>query len=356
MNLEDEVPTPHHRRRALAGVLLVLASSLTSCSSGTAVLDLELRTSLVPGAEFDRVLVSVLRAGSSRSGSAIGEASGEYGATIGEPFVDGVRVAELGDLAPGEHVVRIQLTRPGGTVFVERWVAAHITGRTALRVRIDRGCVSVTCPGPADPTGASECAHGVCVEPTCNPDEPSSASSCPPTALCHADAECAPAAACAVGTCQGGYCRVAARTGACGAGTFCDPDRDCTALPGADAGVRDDAATQDDAAMRDDASIGVDAGTDAAPSIDAASVDGGSDAGHDAGSDGGTDAGQDGGRDAGHDDAGYHGCPGEGALCCVSGFESGITTCSGPSTSICSMMMPSAACLTPMVCVAGVCM
>ena len=221
--------------------LLSLALLATACSSQVSLV-VDLRTDLAPVQEFDSILL---------------ERVGERGVAI-EPitiparadrvYVEGVRLAEL-QVAPGDHVVRVRLSK-GGALVVGRSVAVSVTQARQVTVLLPRECGNLTCPGPADPEGYTECVGGRCGEPSCTPQAPESC----PVPECESAAECTPQVSCLGAACLDGACFFA-DDGSCGAGRWCDPALGCVDLPDPpDAGpVLVDAGTGSDAGMQTDA-------------------------------------------------------------------------------------------------------
>jgi hypothetical protein len=155
----------------------------------------------------------------------------------GPAFLTGRRVAEAAGLAADQHDVSVSLLDGAGiaiatrTTRLERLRQSHV-----LVVVITRACREVTCPGPMDPSGATACLGGRCVDPRCSPEHPELCGE----PDCRADVECpAPPAACASARCVEGSCLAAATPGGCGDEEWCRPETGCEPLPDRDAGPAD---------------------------------------------------------------------------------------------------------------------
>ena len=201
---------------------VVLALTLGACrSGGEASLVVDVRTDLVPGVEFDGVRTLA----SGRSDDRLADGS--------QPWFEGVRVAEFGDLSPGELTLTLEV-RSAGEVVVRRPLAVRLVrGVNAVTVAITRSCLNVRCPTGDDPT-ATACLGGRCVDPSCT-DETLDA--CFERPLCTSDESCPAAASCAVPRCVAGSCSYAARPGTCVPSEYCDPEEGCRPRMATDAGL-----------------------------------------------------------------------------------------------------------------------
>ena len=180
---------------------------VVACASGPHELRVDLRTDLVPGAEFDTILVAF-----------DGEPAREL--TPGEAdYVIGARV--LDTLAkPGEHVVEVSLTRNESTVL-ERAVHVRLDADYGITVVLTRDCRGVVCPG--EDASATQCLGGRCVVPECAPETPEACGA----AECTTAADCSSAATCGAVQCNAGTCLYASDSSSCRAGAYCDPDAGC---------------------------------------------------------------------------------------------------------------------------------
>jgi hypothetical protein len=196
-------------------------------------LDVVVRTDLVAGYEFRRVVVEA----ESTAGPSDPETTA---ASRTEPWRAGVEVATLRRLS-GEATIRVTLQDGSRDAVVSREVRVVDASRGRVVVVISRSCVGVSC-------GDGESCHGgVCANSACHPDAPES---CPAPACTDGDASgCAPAAfACATSECAAGVCFSSALTreecsspGTCWAtDEWCDPLSGCSVDPDApEAGVGD---------------------------------------------------------------------------------------------------------------------
>ncbi len=191
---------------------IVLAGALASCTSGTGLLVVTLRTDLVPGVEVDAVVVSV---------DGVERARRDLGPT--ERVVGGVVAAEISDLSLGGHRVELVLEREGAPV-VAQVTAVTVTPATSVTVVITRDCRGVDC-GAGE--AARACLGARCVEPSCTPETPEAC----PSPECADASECAASQACATPVCSAGVC-LYDDAGICAADEYCDPEFGCVLLPG----------------------------------------------------------------------------------------------------------------------------
>ncbi|HJL17772.1 MAG TPA: hypothetical protein RMH99_19055 [Sandaracinaceae bacterium LLY-WYZ-13_1] len=241
-----------------AWVLAAVAAAGSWGCESDGLLAVQVRSDLVPGVEVDRFTAEVATA---EGGAVVGTV--ERAVAVDTELLEAtLSVGELG-LPSGVYLVRAYAWRDGSQV-AEGFGRASVDGAQAVVVDVERRCIVGLCPGPTDPPQATECRHGRCVSPDC--EELGTCAS-----ECTADAECpAPTAACAQSRCLDGTCFSDARPGACAAGRYCDPDRGCLPLPGAetDAGVDAGPGPMDDAGpgpMDDAGPPDVDAGPTCEP-------------------------------------------------------------------------------------------
>jgi hypothetical protein len=248
--------------RTLATGLVLLAFSLSGCDGEPAhSLLVDLQTDWVPGAEFSSVHVRVEPA----EGGVIEPlpTAVASGAEAERAYRDGARVAEVAELASGNHRVVLELRDTDGRMVATRGIRIEIDGDTGLLVIIARDCRDVVCPSPGAPD-LTECVGGSCAAPECSPERRDLC----PAPECTTSADCASADACAIGVCSDeGACLFTPDSTRCGAGEYCDPDRGCRALPTMDAGV--DAGTDAGTDARMDADAGP---SDSSPPIDPALI------------------------------------------------------------------------------------
>lgn len=184
-----------------------LALALLTACDATYPVYVDLRTDLVPGAELDSVALTV--DGAAIDPHVVGE--GDY--------LAGVRVAELGGIAPGTHRIVASLQRNGEEV-IAREVIFEVRVATSVTLVVTRDCRGVVCP--ADDASATACLGGHCVEPTCTPETPEAC----PVPECVADVDCPSAVSCASGICAGGAC-LFRDDGICAPGQVCDGALGC---------------------------------------------------------------------------------------------------------------------------------
>jgi hypothetical protein len=203
---------------------LVALLALSACSSSPEhKLDVQIVTGLVGGAEFNRVKTEVFR---TRGDSNYVVTEAEAVAYFGPAYARGVRVASFPALPSGDYTVRVTLVRPNGLKLIEQPLRFMLENDFVARVYLDRGCVGVECPNPGGSAALAACLGGSCVDPRCNPEDPSTLEYCPST-LCENDSQCENAAACATSYCASGVCitePIASGEGACAEGEWCNPE------------------------------------------------------------------------------------------------------------------------------------
>ncbi len=214
---------------ALAGCVIgSLMGSVTGCASTpSSIVSVDVRTGLVPGPEFRFVTIEVFDGDGSGAWNRV--MFQEAPAAFGDDFADGVRVTEL-DLEPGLHRVTVRLLRADRRLLVAlSKVVAVQAGESRVSVfRLTRDCVGdVVCPNPGGSAALTECLGGQCVDPRCEPPDPTY---CPDVIFCNADAECPPVAPCASSRCADGICVEQPIDGACAVGDYCHPGLGCTSL------------------------------------------------------------------------------------------------------------------------------
>lgn len=184
---------------------MVLLGAL-GCDPGNHTLVVDVRTDLTPGVEVDAFEV-ILDDGAPRR---VPLPAGD--------LLAGARLAELGSVPPGDHVVRVRALL-AEVVVVERPIAVELRDDRAITAVLARDCVDVDCTGDAN----LACLAGSCVDWACTPETPERC----PTPACAADADCPARASCAEAACVAGACLYAELAGACGDGLACDPDAGC---------------------------------------------------------------------------------------------------------------------------------
>jgi hypothetical protein len=228
-------------------LVLVSASLLAACSESNGhELLVNVRTSLVPGPEFNRVVIDLMTTGAVSDRVVV---QAEAVAFFGRPFARGAGVATLPNVASGDYTVRATLYRPDGTRLVEQRLRFQLEGNQAVTLYLDRECVDVECPSPGGSAALAACLQGTCVDPRCNPDDPSTREFCPGVTFCNTSAECGAVAPCATNVCASGLCiaePLETGEGACADGLWCDPaatENACQLVP--DSTLPGDAGTPD---------------------------------------------------------------------------------------------------------------
>lgn len=208
----------------LARVALLSCLAVSGCSPGAADLYVDLKTDLVSPDQFVAVNVEVRRAGEAepmaRSSRPAFDLHGD--------LLDGVRVSELRDLAPGDLVVELALADAIGTVVVSRRVAFTLRDDRVLTIVISRDCIGVRCPLAADAPELTECLGGRCVAPECDTDAPDTCGE----PECTADGACPMGPSCTHGRCVDGVCLLATDGALCPSGQRCDVVAGCTSACG----------------------------------------------------------------------------------------------------------------------------
>lgn len=176
--------------------LLVLL--LASCSDAPVTLTVDVLSDWQPGLDFTTVESSVLRDGTAE----VRQES--FAVTGAEDFIEGVRVAEIGDVGMGPVGLRVVLRASSGAAIASRLVSLDLERSYAATVSLTRSCRDVECPAPMGAPELSECQGGSCVDSRCSPATPEFC----PAPQCDTDAECGVRIAwCTTGTvCRSGYC------------------------------------------------------------------------------------------------------------------------------------------------------
>jgi len=211
---------------------IVAALGMASCSGSGNELLVELRTDLNPGRDF--IGVRTERSGTPFESAEVRAGAAQRLATVGEPYFDGVRVAEWAGVESGLSYVRASLLGADGVVVAARTVVVDVRGRTAVTVLITSTCRGSVCPGPGDDPALSSCLGGRCVDPRCSPASPELCGG--PT--CSEDMHCTASVPCGRATCVEAVCLTELLDEECGTGFFCDSRLGCERGP-MDAGMGD---------------------------------------------------------------------------------------------------------------------
>lgn len=227
------------RRASIALILTSFLFAMTACSDDVS-LEIQVVTSLVPGAQFTSVETERLSPAPLYEGATVMQRMRSE-ARFGQDFVHGRGVASFGAIESGEQLVQVTLIRPDGRPLISRRLRATVTGQSLLRVHLTPDCVGVTCPAPAGSPALSECLGGHCVDERCAPP---SSEFCPAVTFCNSAEDCpAPVSACAVRACVEGICQLASDGNTCTANEYCDPAQGCVAVMEQDAGLEDGGVT-----------------------------------------------------------------------------------------------------------------
>jgi hypothetical protein len=210
----------------IAATLAVLILSACGEEAGVFV---ELKTDLVPEAEFVRIVARL----ETSTGAVIER---ETEARYGEEFSRGRRVAEFVGIPNGRSTVTIEISSPWGAPLASRAIAFDFQSSRGVQVLITRTCAHVDCPRSGDSPDATECLGARCVPPSCS--APTDAACGEPD--CERNENCNRRASCAESVCDDGVCFVSILEGACGAEAWCDPSSGCVQrMSIADGGVPD---------------------------------------------------------------------------------------------------------------------
>lgn len=183
---------------------------LCGCTSGPHELRVDMRTDLVPGAEFDGVIVTF---NDEPANEMVFDASADY--------VSGARV--LSTIAkPGEHVVDVQLMR-GESTILRRSLSVALNADYGVTVVLTRDCRGIECPDEDGDANATQCLAGRCVVPECAPESPDLCGE----AECSTADDCSSSAPCGSAQCNAGTCLYASDSSGCLGEAFCDPDAGC---------------------------------------------------------------------------------------------------------------------------------
>ena len=211
-------------RRAVRWLSFAVAIGATatfaaSCGGATTyALSVDLRTDLVPGVEFGRVVTEVDDGLTTDHGAS--EPASDY--------VAGTRIADFGDLAEGSPLVRVQLLAIDGAPLVSRLSRIALKKDYALTVVVTRSCAGVTCPLPDGDPAATTCVAGRCAAPECTPETPESC----PSAECTSEGSCRTENRCLAPKCDHGVCLFPPNDGLCEEGSTCNPTDGCLATGG----------------------------------------------------------------------------------------------------------------------------
>jgi len=214
-------------------IVFTLAVFLAACSSDPSYeLSVDLRTDYVQGEDFDTIVLSIDTSPIAEGAEESAETTVTEGALVAADYVGGVRIADVDGMSPGRKHLLLRLQLAGATVASTKALVEFDESRVLTMV-VSRSCAGVECPGTDDPTEATSCLGGVCVDPECDPDDPMSCG----VGECVADADCPDRVACLRAVCVGGACLDDRDDDACGGGV-CSASGTCVGAP-ADGGRED---------------------------------------------------------------------------------------------------------------------
>ncbi len=227
-------------RRAILG-LAPLLSALLALAAGcgpSSEFAISLQTDFVPLLEFDEIRTEI-----------DGVEEPPRRVRRADVFSTPRTLLSRTNLAVGAHHTRVSILHRG-RLIAARTREFTVRGSFLVHVVITRSCRDVTCPGPADPSDATECHGGHCLSAACDPE----VDTCRRGSDCDATRPCTSDTACVTPICVEGACFEQPTTGACPVGQLCAPGLGCVPAiePAMDGGVEDpdvDAA----AALRSDA-------------------------------------------------------------------------------------------------------
>lgn len=192
--------------------LLALAL-LSSCTSNSIELTVDVKTDLVGGRNFVGVEIELGRGDETL-------ATESAFATSGEDWLAGVRVAEFADVPKGDLWVRLLLRAPDGTDVATRTTRLAIRESYALTVLVTASCIGVSCPRDGDDPTHSACLGGRCVDPRCSPETPEFCGDI----ACNDAGECSSPISCGVPQCVDSVCFVRLDDTMCEPGEVCQPE------------------------------------------------------------------------------------------------------------------------------------
>ncbi len=186
------------------------------------ILLVELKTDLVPGVEFAAVRTQLFDPGDRTEELT----RRQVDVTLGRDLTSGLRVAELGDLAPGTYALRVMLVDLADTEVMGRDVVVTVRETAGVTVLMTRDCRGVACPGAGDDPLEAACLGGRCVDERCTPETPEYC----PAPECGTSAECTDVISeCADRVCEDGTCFVSTDATMCiPPNNYCDPTDGCS--------------------------------------------------------------------------------------------------------------------------------
>lgn len=199
--------------------MLAVSMAASACTSaGSVELFVEVQTDLVAGVEFASVQVQ------------LGERVASAGASLGDDYASGVRVAEFDGLAPGPAEIAVSIVDAGGNIVLRRDVSLTLEQSLGLAVVLARSCLGVECPDAGPDTVATTCIDGRCLSRLCSPLDRAACGA----AECIAAADCAVRAECASAECVEGVCLELGVSARCAEAEYCHPETGCAPVPAGD--------------------------------------------------------------------------------------------------------------------------
>ncbi len=181
--------------------------ALGACTSGPHELRVDVRTDLVEGGEFNRIVVTF-----------DGEMVREIETDSGTDYIAGTRVYDT-IAKHGQHEVQVELFRNGSAVL-DRSVTVRLNSDFGITVVLTRDCRGVDC----EDGEATQCLAGRCVVPECSPETPEFCGE----SDCTMASDCPSASgSCGSAVCSAGSCLYDGNSTECGGEAFCDPSAGC---------------------------------------------------------------------------------------------------------------------------------
>lgn len=210
-------------RRLASSSAVAALLALAGCAAPASVLVVDVRTDYVPQVDFTTIEVEV-HGGDSFDGPGIVHRTQPR---IDDAGPNGIRAAEL-ELPAGSYRVRARLLAPDGVRVAERRAVTELVGLRVVVLIASRSCRDTRCPMRGEDPGLTECVDGVCVPPSCLPDDPGG---CGGARTCEEAESCPIPSPCAEAECVGGLCAPRARHDLCAEGEYCDADAGCRPRP-----------------------------------------------------------------------------------------------------------------------------
>jgi hypothetical protein len=226
---------------------------LAGCAGDELGISVDVITDWTPGVDF--VAIEVRSSRDAPEAADVEVRQTRYEVIGSEPWLAGVRVAELDAVSSGPNRVLVTLIDGSARPIAQRELVLDLTVSFAALVVITRSCRDVVCPAPSGAPELVACQGGSCVDPRCSPSTPEH---CPPP-ICNDDGDCDAIPACTTGgICAFGVCLCAAPTPADGgvdsgmdtSPPECAVDGDCGARTMGAFGACDYADSCDEAAER----------------------------------------------------------------------------------------------------------